>query len=69
MKSGKISDISSDVSEERSIVYTSACIESARVEQYNPVKQLNDSFSRNTWNEQDDASDQQLEKWSVEIFQ
>ena len=41
MKSGKISDISSDVSEEQSIVYTSACIESAKIEQYHSYKQLN----------------------------
>ena len=34
IKFGKISAISSDVSEKRSIFYTSACIESARIEQY-----------------------------------
>ena len=34
IKSGKRSAIISDVSEKQSIVYTSACIESARIEQY-----------------------------------
>ena len=33
IKSGKISAIRSDVSEKQSIVYTSACIEPARIEQ------------------------------------
>ena len=41
IKSGKRSDISSDVSEKNGIVYTSACIESARIEQYHYDKQLN----------------------------
>ena len=35
IKSGKRSTISSDVSEKQSIVYTSFCIESDRIEQYN----------------------------------
>ena len=34
IKSGKRSAISSDISEKQSIVFTSACIESARIEQY-----------------------------------
>ena len=34
IKSGKRSAIISDVSEKHSIVYTSTCIESARIEQY-----------------------------------
>ena len=34
IKSGKRSAVSSDVSEKQSIVYTSACIESAKIEQY-----------------------------------
>ena len=41
IKSGKRSAISSDVSEKHSIVYTSAFIESAIIEQYNLDKQLN----------------------------
>ena len=58
-KSGKISSISIDVSVKHSIVYTPACIESAIIEQYNSDKQLNDNCSSHTWNEEDDAFDQQ----------
>ena len=58
--------ISSDVSEKQSIVYTSACIESARIEQYHFDKQLNEKKSSHTWNEEDDAFDHKLEKWGVE---
>ena len=66
IKSGKRSVISSDVSEKQSIVYTSACIESARIEQYHYEKQLDDNCSSRTWNEEVDDFDQQLEKWGVE---
>ena len=59
IKSGKRSDISSDVSEKYSIVYTSACIESAIFEQYHWEKQLNESCSSHTCNEEDDAFDHQ----------
>ena len=66
IKYGKKSAISSNVSEKQSIVYTSACIESSRTEQYYSDKQLNEIFSSHTWNEEYDAFDHQLEKWSVE---
>ena len=36
------------------------------IEQYHYYKQLNDNFLIHTWNEEDDAFDQQLEKWGVE---
>ena len=61
IKSGRRSAISSDVSEKQSIVYTSAYIESARIEQYNSDKQLNDNCSIHTWNEEDNVFDHQLE--------
>ena len=48
IKSGKRSAISSDVLEKQIIVYTSACIESARIEQYHSYKQLNDNCSSPT---------------------
>ena len=51
IKSGKRSAISSDVSEKHSIVYTSAYIQSARIEQYYYDKQLNGNCSSHTWNE------------------
>ena len=43
IKSGKIYSISSDVLEKQSIVYASACIESARIKQYQSDKQLYDN--------------------------
>ena len=66
IKSGKRSAISSDVSEIQSIVYTSACIESARIEKYQANKQLYDNISSHTWNEEDDAFDHQLDEWGVD---
>ena len=68
IKSGKISAIISDVSEKQSIVYKSACIESARTEQYHSDKIINENCPSHTWNEEDDAFDQQLEKYGVEKY-
>ena len=42
IKSDKISAISSDISEKKSIVYTSAYNEPARIEQYPSDKKIND---------------------------
>ena len=50
IKYGKISAVSSDVSEKQSIVYTYAYIESARIKQYHYDKQLNDNCSSHTCN-------------------
>ena len=55
IKYGKRSAISSYVSEKHSIVYTSACIELSRPEQYHSSKQLNENCSSHTMNEEDDA--------------
>ena len=66
IKYGKRCAISSDVSEKQSIVYTSTCIESARIEQYQSDKQIYDNFSSHTWNEEDNAFDNQLNKWGVD---
>ena len=66
IKCGKRSVIRSDVSEKQSIVYTSACIEPARIEQYHSEKQLYDNCSSHTCNEEDDAFDHQLDKWGVD---
>ena len=66
IKSDKRPAISSDVSEKQSIVYTSTCIESDRIDQYHSDKQLNDNFSSHTWNEEDDEFDHQLDKWGME---
>ena len=65
IKSGKRSAISSGVSEKQSIVYTSTCIESARIEQYQSDKQLYDNYSSHNWNEEDDEFDHQLDKQGV----
>ena len=48
IKSGKISAISSDLSDKQIIVYTSACTESARIEQCNSNKQFNENVSSHT---------------------
>ena len=48
------------------VFYTYACIYSARIEQYHYYKQLNENCSSHTWNEEDGAFDQQLEKRGVE---
>ena len=66
IKSVKRSAISSDVSDKHSIVYTSACTESARIEQYQSDKQLYDTFSSHIWNGEDYAFDHQLDKWGVD---
>ena len=66
IKSGKRSAVSSDASEKQIIVYTSACIESARIEKCHSDKQLNENCSSHTWNEEDDALDHQLEKLGAE---
>ena len=58
IKSGKRSAIISYVSEKQSVVYTSACIYSAIIEQYYSDKQLNETISSHTWNEEDDVFDQ-----------
>ena len=50
IKSGKRPAIRSDVSEKRSIIYTSGYIESAIIEQYHFDKTLNDHCSSYTWN-------------------
>ena len=61
IKAGRSSAIISYVSEKQSIVYTSACIESAIIEQYHSDKKLYENCSRHSWNEVDDAFDHQLD--------
>ena len=65
-KSGKRSAISIYVSEKHIIVYTSTCIESAKIEQYHSYKQLNYNLTSCNRNEEDYAFYHQLEKWDVE---
>ena len=59
IKHWKRSAIRSYVSDKQSIVYTSACIESSITEQYHSDKKLNGNYSNSTWNEYNDAFDQQ----------
>ena len=66
IKSGKRSAVSSDVSEKQRVFYTSVCIESARIEQYQSDKQIYYNSSRHTWNEEGDSFDHQLDKWGVD---
>ena len=61
IKSGKRSAISSDVLDKQIIFYTSACIETANLEQYHSYKQLSYNCSSYAWNEEDDAFYHQLE--------
>ena len=66
IKSSKTSSTSSGVSEKQSIVYTSTCIESDRIEQYHSDKQIHGNCSSRTWNKEDYAFDHQLDKWGME---
>ena len=65
IKSGKRSVIINDVSDKHSIVYTSACIESAIIQNIVQTNNLMKKNSSHTWNEEDDAFDNQFEKWGV----
>ena len=65
INSGKRYVIRSNVSEKESIVYTFVCIESSIIEQYHFDQTINDHYYNHTWNEDDCAFGQQLEKWFV----
>ena len=66
IKSGKRSALCSDISERQSIVYTSACIEEARIGRSLSDKDTNNSSHSHTWNDDDQAFDYQLDQWGVE---
>ena len=68
IKYGKISDIRSDVSDKKSIVYKSTCIESYRFGQTHSDWNLNECSTRHVWDDDNDMFDHQLEKWGLEKF-
>ena len=67
-KSGKRSDLENDISEKQSIVYTSACIEEARIGRSLSDIDTNNFSHSHTWNGDDPDLDYQLDQWGVEIL-
>ena len=63
IKSGKKVDISSDVSEKHTIVYTYTCTESDKTGRTNYESNINDCHTRHVWNDEDEVFDRKLEKW------
>ena len=66
IKSGNISAPGSDISEKQSIVYTSACIEEARIGRSLSHTDTNNGSHSHTWNDENQAFDYQLDQWGVE---
>ena len=60
IKSGKRSTLGSDISENQSIVYTSACIEESRIGGSLSHTDTNNVSHSHTWNDEDQAFDYQL---------
>ena len=70
IKSGKISALGSDISNNHSIVYTSTCIEEARTGRTISNTYSKDGSHSHSWNDEDHAFDYQLYQWGVEkLFQ
>ena len=70
IKSGKISTLGSDISEKQIIVYTSACVEESRIGINISNTYSKDSSHINSWNDEDNNFDCQLDQWGVEkLFQ
>ena len=66
IKSGKRSALGSDISGRQIIVYTSACIEEARIGKSVPHKDTNNGSHIHTCNDEDQAFNYQLDQWGVE---
>ena len=70
IKSGKRSDLVSDISEKHIIVYTSACIEEARIGRTLSHTDSKDGSHSHSWNDEDHTFDYQLYQWGVvKLFQ
>ena len=70
IKSRKISDLGSDISEEQIIVYTSACIEEERIVKTLSKMDIDDGSHSHSWNDEDHVIDYQLDQGGVEtLFQ
>ena len=68
IKSVKISALGSDISKKQIIVYTSACIEEARIGRFLSHIYTNNGSHSHTWNDEDQAFDNQLYRWGVEML-
>ena len=66
IKSGNISSLGSDISEKQSILYTSACIEEARIGKTRSQMDSKDGSHSQYWNDEDHAFEYKLEQWGVE---
>ena len=66
IKSGKISALGCDITEKKSIVYTSACIEEASIGRTLSHTYSKDVSHSHSWNDEDHAFDYQLDQWGVE---
>ena len=70
IKSVKVSALGSKISENKSRVYTSACIEEARIGKILSNMDSNDSSHSHSWNDEDNAFAYQLYKWGIyNLFQ
>ena len=61
-KSGNRSALGSDIYEKQSIVYTSSCIEEARIGRSVSHKYTNNGSHSHTWNDDDQAFGYQLDQ-------
>ena len=69
-KTGKISALGSDISQNQSIVYTYTCIEESRIGRTIPHTDSKDGSHSHSWNDEDHAFDYQLYQWGVQkLFQ
>ena len=69
-KSGKISALGSDIYEKQGILYTSACIEEARIGSTLPKTDSKDGSHSHSLNDEDHAFDYKIDQWGVEkLFQ
>ena len=66
IKSGKRSALGSDISEKQIIVYTSACIEEARIRRSLSHTDNNNGSHSHTCNDEDQAFDYKLDQWGVD---
>ena len=66
IKSGKRSALGGEISEKHSILYTSACIEEARIGRSLSHTDTKNGSHNHTWNDGYQAFDYQLDQWGVE---
>ena len=66
IKSGKRTDLGSEISEKQIILYTSDCIEKARIGRTPSHTDSKDGSHSHSWNDEYHAFDYQLYQWGVE---